>query len=968
MAQPITFSDDKAFDNILVLQAHEGELLTVPGESWLLKADFKPQGHDLLLTSSDGSQVLIKDYFNLNNPPDLVTDSGGLIPAELAVQLAGPSSPGQFALLETGPFAQLAQASESIGRVEAIDGLVEAIRVDGTTITLAEGDDIFQGDTVVTGKGAAIGITFVDDTIFSLGEDGRMVIDEMVYDPASQEGTFNANLVQGVFTFVSGEIAKTGVDAMTVTTPVATIGIRGTKVAGRAAQEGADNTISLLPETLPDGTQVVGQLAVSNQSGGPPVVLSSPGATMQVKSAFSTLPPPVVFSPEQIQQNFGSTLTMQASTEVAKATNDASKNAAEAEEAKAEADQAAKEAEEAEAIAETAEEEAKVAEAEAEAAATEAEVAAIEAEALAAEAEAVGDAELIAEAEAKSAEAEALAVEAAAKAEEAEAQIAEAEAQIAEAEAQEAKAIAAKAEAEAKAVEAAETDAIAIRASQNLQIQNEAFAQFGGPVPPGTEDDSPPDGEVPPDGEAPPDGGPQGEGGPRPTEGEPPAGEGRLDETGEAPAEGPLDEEAEALAEATAIEEGAVGPEGDIPQDIALTPEGATDQFDGDLGGQPPPIDGTFGDQEGSFAGENPEGDIDAFGGEITPLGEDGPPAGDIAAFGADGPGLNDDAPGFGGDAPGFDGDAPGFGGDAPGFGGDAPGFGGDAPGFGGDSPSFASGGTLSPFGGSSIFGSGGNMYGGEGNMFGGGGDMYGGGGDAFGSGVVMYGGGGDDIFGGGGDIFGGGGDIFGGSGDSFGEGGDFFGGGDGKFAAFDPLAGQRFDEVVQYYYDYYFDNTSEEVSATVDYETLSLTAGSGGSTYNWTTNLSNNGTTISASSIGKNQFLSGTITDTRLTGADDTIGVFEFTGASLGSNDIIVGETSDTTIEEWAASALSTVDHYDGDNLVFIMYDDGSVTSTAAILEFTGDSTTTGITSSELDLIAVADVAQDSITFDNIV
>jgi hypothetical protein len=154
----------------------------------------------------------------------------------------------------------------------------------------------------VTAKGAAVGITFVDDTVFSLGEEGRMVIDEMVYDPATQEGAFSANLVQGVFTFVSGEIAKTGVDSMTVSTPVATIGIRGTKVAGRAAQEGADNTISLLPETLPDGTQVVGQLAVSNQGGGPPIVLSSAGATMQVKSAFAALPPPVVFSPEQIQQ------------------------------------------------------------------------------------------------------------------------------------------------------------------------------------------------------------------------------------------------------------------------------------------------------------------------------------------------------------------------------------------------------------------------------------------------------------------------------------------------------------------------------------------------------------------------------------------------------------------------------------------------------------------------------------------
>ena len=153
-----------------------------------------------------------------------------------------------------------------------------------------------------------------------------------------------------------------------------------------------------------------------------------------------------------------------------------------------------------------------------------------------------------------------------------------------------------------------------------------------------------------------------------------------------------------------------------------------------------------------------------------------------------------------------------------------------------------------------------------------------------------------------------------------------------------------------------------------MDYETLSLTAGSGGTTYDWTTDLSNNGTTISASGMGTSQYLSGTIADTRLTGADDTIGIFEFTGNSLGANDILVGETAAETIEDWAATALSTVDHYDGDTLAFIMYDNGDVTSTAALFLFSGDSTTTGITSSELDLIAVADVSQDSITFDNIV
>ncbi len=58
-----------------------------------------------------------------------------------------------------------------------------------------------------------------------------MVLDEMVYDPGTQEGSVSLSVIQGVFTFVSGEIAKTDPDAMTLDTPVATIGIRGTQLA-----------------------------------------------------------------------------------------------------------------------------------------------------------------------------------------------------------------------------------------------------------------------------------------------------------------------------------------------------------------------------------------------------------------------------------------------------------------------------------------------------------------------------------------------------------------------------------------------------------------------------------------------------------------------------------------------------------------------------------------------------------------
>jgi len=426
---------DLATGHTLVLAATPDAAVVVPGGDWLLKADFQPQGPDLLLTGADGEQILIRDFFNLEAPPDLMTEGGAVITAELAVRLAGPEAPGQFALLQNGPF-QLAQAAaEKIGQVEATDGLVEVIHADGSRVTLAKGDAIFQGDTIETGGGAAIGITFVDDTTFSLGADGRMVIDEMVYDPATQEGVFSADLVQGVFSFVSGQVAKSNPDGMIVSTPVATLGIRGTKVAGRAAQEGEQNTISLLPETDAQGNTFVGQLSVTNQGG--TVTLNQVGATVQMSSAFTPPPPPVVFTPQQIQQNFGAALTTLSTTVAVKATNKAAKNAEEAGQAQAEADQAM---------------------ADAEAAAEEAEAKAAEAEAAAEEAEASGDPEAIAAAEAAQAEAEAKAAEAEAKAAEAEAKTAEAE---------------------AKTAEAAVAQAEAEHAGFEMQTQSQAFATFG---------------------------------------------------------------------------------------------------------------------------------------------------------------------------------------------------------------------------------------------------------------------------------------------------------------------------------------------------------------------------------------------------------------------------------------------------------------------------------------------------------
>ena len=72
-----------------------------------------------------------------------------------------------------------------------------------------------------------LGVSFLDDTVFSMSADARMVLDELVYDPANAANSSMVfNLVQGSFVFVTGAIAPTG--NMKVETPVATMGIRGT--------------------------------------------------------------------------------------------------------------------------------------------------------------------------------------------------------------------------------------------------------------------------------------------------------------------------------------------------------------------------------------------------------------------------------------------------------------------------------------------------------------------------------------------------------------------------------------------------------------------------------------------------------------------------------------------------------------------------------------------------------------------
>ena len=197
---------------------------------------------------------------------------------------------------------------QAIGKVTTAESPF-TIQRGNETIELSEGDFIYLDDVISAG-GTSVGIAFADETTMSVDPNSTMTIDDFVYDPENPTvGSMNANVLEGNFSFVSGQIAKTGSDAMKVTTPVLTIGVRGTQVAGKANTEGEDNEIVLLPNS--DGT--VGQIMIANQSG--TVLLTKAYEATVITDPYTVPTVPVILAKAEVLKKFATTISTTRKTE-----------------------------------------------------------------------------------------------------------------------------------------------------------------------------------------------------------------------------------------------------------------------------------------------------------------------------------------------------------------------------------------------------------------------------------------------------------------------------------------------------------------------------------------------------------------------------------------------------------------------------------------------------------------------------
>ncbi len=151
------------------------------------------------------------------------------------------------AVLESSakPIGKVVAATGSVTIEHAGAAVVQA-NVSGQAVQTKVGDLVYQGDLVQTGTDGKVGINFTDGTSFNLSSNARMALDEYVYDPKGASNSTLFSLSKGTFTFVAGSIAKTG--AMKVDTPVATMGIRGTKPHIEISDDGSVRFSSLIEE------------------------------------------------------------------------------------------------------------------------------------------------------------------------------------------------------------------------------------------------------------------------------------------------------------------------------------------------------------------------------------------------------------------------------------------------------------------------------------------------------------------------------------------------------------------------------------------------------------------------------------------------------------------------------------------------------------------------------------------------
>jgi hypothetical protein len=128
-------------------------------------------------------------------------------------------------------FPTFSDASDApAGSIKITKGTASIIR-ENQVIPAHIDDKIFIKDSLKTGPDGSLGMIFKDDTLLSIGPQSEVIISEFLFSPAEGKLSIVTRLLKGTAAYLTGIIGKLSPESVRFETPVANIGIRGTKFA-----------------------------------------------------------------------------------------------------------------------------------------------------------------------------------------------------------------------------------------------------------------------------------------------------------------------------------------------------------------------------------------------------------------------------------------------------------------------------------------------------------------------------------------------------------------------------------------------------------------------------------------------------------------------------------------------------------------------------------------------------------------
>lgn len=122
--------------------------------------------------------------------------------------------------------------SANIGKITLLEG--EAFVKRGEeTLRLNISDQISNNDFIETKTNSKVKITFIDNTIITIGKESSLKIEDYFFDSNNKNSAkTELNVSKGAFHAITGQIGKVNPEKFKLKTKNATIGIRGTEIYG----------------------------------------------------------------------------------------------------------------------------------------------------------------------------------------------------------------------------------------------------------------------------------------------------------------------------------------------------------------------------------------------------------------------------------------------------------------------------------------------------------------------------------------------------------------------------------------------------------------------------------------------------------------------------------------------------------------------------------------------------------------